>query len=155
MAGTQTSPTSVILPRGSGSKHHRAMGDKGIAGIILIAIIGLIALFGIGTVAAAIDWSFLLGLMAMGIIGIAFIGTVFFKADFKLVIAAAVISLGIMFVLEVGFITLVGGALVILAGWNFNILKKQPLVFCLLVFTGLVTMFAGNILVLMPLGVFP
>jgi len=130
------------------------MNENGIATFIVVAIIGIIALFGFSA-AAAINWKFIIALFAMGIVGLAFVGLLFFHADFKMVLAAAVCSFGILFVLEVGFVTLIGGAVVITALWQMKILKGQPLIFVALVGTGLLVMLLGAKMMLIPLGVLP
>lgn len=120
----------------------------------ILIIGGILAFLGMG-VAATINWQFLLAVMAMGIIGIAFLGVVFFKADFKLVIYASIISIAIVFIVEVTFPVLVGGIIAIFAMWNFKYLKGKPLILFALVATGLAVMLFGATLVLAPMGVFP
>jgi hypothetical protein len=130
------------------------LGERGFAQIVIIAIIGIIALFGFSAV-AAINWKFILALFAMGIVAMAFVGVLFFKADFKMVMLAALCSFGIIFVLEVGFVTIIGGCVVLAALWQMKLLKKQPLIICTLVAIGLFVMLFGAKMVLLPLGVMP
>lgn len=129
--------------------------ERGLIGIIGIVIIGIIALFGFSA-AAAINWKFIIALFAMGIIGIAFIGVVFFKADFKMVIYAALASFGILVIIEITMPVLVGAALVLGALYYFKVLiPKRPLIFFLLVVTGLIVMVWGYAAIILPMGVYP
>lgn len=155
MAGMHTSPTSVILAtRGSGSKQHGLVGERGIASLIIIAIIAVLALFGFSAM-AAINWKFILALFAMGIVGLSVVGVLFFKANWNMVMLAAVVSFGIIFIIEVTFPVLVGGLMVIFAMWQFKLLKGQPLMFVGLVGIGLTVMLLGAKLALYPLGIMP
>lgn len=120
--------------------------------IILIA--GVLALFGFSAM-AAIDWRFLLAMMAMGIVGMAFVGVLFFKADFKLVIVAALVSLMIVFIVEVTFPVIVGGLIAVAAMWNFKLLAKRPLMLFALIGVGLLVMVWGSYAILAPMGIVP
>lgn len=128
--------------------------DCGIAGWIVAAVIGFLVLFGFSA-AAAIEWKFILALMAIGVIGIAFIGVVFFHADFSLVIAAALISLAIVFIVEISFPVVIGGLVVGAAMWNLKILRGKPLILFLLIVVGLGLMVWGSYYILLPMGIFP
>lgn len=112
--------------------------ERGIIGIIGVAIIGILALFSFSAL-AAINWQFLLAMMAMGIVALAFVGVLFFKADFKLVILAAVVSLGIVFIVEVSLPVIVGAIIVGFGMWKISP-AKQPMLFVGMVGLGLLVM---------------
>lgn len=128
--------------------------ERGLIGLIGAAIIGIVALFGLSA-AAAINWKFLLATMAMGVVGLAFVGVLFFHADFKMVLIAAVVSLGIVFIVEVSLPMIIGGAMVIAAMWHLKMLAKKPLMLGALVACGLLVMVLGANFVLLPMGVVP
>ena len=130
------------------------MGVAGFFGLIPLAIVAILAFFGIGMV-ASISWRPVLAIMAMGIIGIAFIGVVFFKANFNMVIFASIISISIVFIAEISLPVIVGAGMVLGAVWYMKMLKTKPLMFALLVIGGLVVMLAGKYMILVPLGVLP
>ena len=138
----------------SGGRLSYSRDEGGIATIIVVAIALIAGLF-LFSAAAAINWQFILAVMAMGVIGIAFIGVVFFKADFKLVIMAALVSLAIVFIVEVSFPVIVGGLIALGAVWHLKLLSKRPLILVSLVAAGLLVMLLGYHFVLIPLGVYP
>lgn len=152
MAGTQISPTSVILPSGgSGSKKHGAMGERGIASIVIILIIAILGIFGFG-VMAAINWKAILAIFAAGIIAMAVAGALFFKAKWEYVMICSIIALAIVFIIEVTFPMLVGGLVVMFAMWNFKSLGKKPIWFFGLILLGLGMMLFAKAFILVPLG---
>ena len=121
----------------------------------LLIILGIIGLLGLGA-ASTINWKFLLAVMAMGIVGLAFVGVLFFHADFKMVFLAAVVSFGIIFIVEVSLPVIVGAIIVIAAMYYFKFLiPKRPLIFTLMVLTGLLVMVWGSKAVLLPMGIVP
>ena len=128
--------------------------EGGIATIIVVAIALIAGLF-FFSAAAAINWQFILAVMAMGIIGISFIGVIFFRANFKLVIMAALVSLAIVFIVEVSFPVIVGGLIALGAVWHLKLLSKRPLILVSLVAAGLLVMLLGYHFVMIPLGVYP
>lgn len=128
--------------------------ERGIAGIIVMGVVALLAVLGISAV-AAVNWHFLLALFAMGIIGMAFVGVVFFKASPKLIMVAMLASVFIVVLVEVSFPVLVGGIIAIAAMWNMKLLKRQPLILAVLVITGVAVMIFGYTAVLLPMGIVP
>ena len=121
----------------------------------LLIILGIVAIFGFGA-ASAINWRFLLAVMAMGVVGLAFVGVLFFHADFKMVFLAAVVSFGIIFILEVSLPVIVGAIIIIAAMYYLKFLiPKRPLIFALMVLTGLLVMVWGAKAVLLPMGIIP
>jgi len=129
--------------------------ERGLAGIIIAGIIGIIALFGFSA-ASAINWHFIVALLALGLVGISLVAAVLRIIDPKMVVYAVIAALGIVFVVEVNLVVLVGAIMVIGAIYYFKILvPKQLLVFTLMVLGGLVVMLFGYKAVLLPLGIIP
>ena len=145
------SPTTFIF---SDSSRRCLAEDSGIAPLILLAIVGIVGLLGVGFV-AAFDWTPILAMFALGIVGIAFIGVIFFKANFNLVLIAAIVGIAIVFVMEVSLIVIVGAAITLFAMWNFKLLRGKPLMFALLVVSGLAVMLLGTQFILIPMGLMP
>ena len=128
--------------------------ERGLAGIVIAGIVALLAIFGLSA-ASTIEWRFLLAVMAMGIVGMAFVGVLFFKADFKMVLIAAVIAIGIVFIVEVSLPMIIGGVIIIAAMWHLKMLSKRPLMLLALVACGLLVMVLGANMVLIPMRVLP
>jgi len=139
-------------------KTHKKSLGKDQSGFVfslpILIIIGVLGVLGLGA-ASAINWRFLLAIMAMGIVGMAFAGVLFFKADFKMVMYASVIAIGIVFIVEVTFPVLVGGLIALFAMWNFKFLKGKPLILFALVGVGLLVMMMGTKFILLPMGILP
>ena len=156
MMGKSYPPTFTLFQRASSGSSCSAVFNEsiGIASLILVAIVAIAGLFGISMI-SAISWRPILALMAMGIIGITFIGVLFFKANFNLVIFASIVSISIVFITEVSLPVIVGAGMVLGAVWYLKLLKSQPLMFALLVMGGLVIMLAGKYMVLIPMGMIP
>lgn len=129
-------------------------GERGIATIIIAGIAAILAIFGFAAM-SAIEWKFLLATMAMGIVGLSFVGVLFFHADFKMVIIAAVIAIGIVFIVEVSLPMIIGGVIIVAAMWNLKMLAKRPLMLVALVACGLLVMVLGANFVLYPMGILP
>ena len=121
--------------------------ECGLAGIIIAAIVGIIALLGI-TITATINWRAILAVFAAGIIAMAFAGFFFFHAKFEYVIISAIIALAIVFMVEVTFPVLIGGILILAAVWHLKLLSKKPLILLALISLGLVMMLTVKLSIL-------
>ncbi len=141
-----------------GGKMRLGRDERGLLGVawltLPILITGILGLLGISAV-ASVNWEFILALFAMGIIGISFVGVLFFKADKKLILFAILASTFIIVLVEVSFPVLVGGIIAIAAMWNMKLLKKRPLMLVTLVMTGLITMVWGSYAIILPMGILP
>jgi len=148
------SPAAVIsTTMTSGGEMQRMRRNEGgiIPIIILIAIVGIFGVFSLWAM-ASINWKGIIAVFAAGIVAMAVAGAVFFKANWSFVMMSMICALAIVFILEVGFITLIGGLMILLVLWNYKMFSKNILIFALLVIIGLIVMIAGKYLVMVPLG---
>jgi len=144
-----------ILAKGRSSGERMLWKDeRGQFQILLVGIVALLALFGIG-IGSAISLKFLIGIFAMGILGMSFIGVVFFKADPKLILLALIATFAIITFIELTIPMVIG--LLIFAGivWQLKLLAKKPTILIVLVAAGLLIIIAGQVLVLQPMGIAP
>lgn len=129
---------------------HRDQG--GLVGWIAAAIIGLLGLFGF-SVAASINWTFLVATLVLVVIALSVAGTVFFKVPFTHVIVISIICLGIVVFLEVGALAAAG--LIIVGGVMYKMTPaKYPALFLGLIGLGLIAVVWGSKFV-MEMGIVP
>lgn len=128
--------------------------EHGLIGMVGIAILGIVALFTF-SMASAVNWTFIIACFAFIILGVAFVGVVFLGANPDMILYAILADVALISIVQVGFITLIGGGVIIVVLWNMKLLKKQPLIFALLMMAGFATMLLGNYACLIPLGIVP
>ncbi|KUO40643.1 MAG: hypothetical protein APZ16_04500 [Candidatus Hadarchaeum yellowstonense] len=131
----------------------RSMGQfekdqGGLIPLVVLAIIGLIALFGIWGMSLT-SWKGVIAVLAAGTIAMAVAGAVFFKANWNYVLLAIIMAFAIVFITEISFLALIGGLMVVFALWNFKILSKNIAIFVALVGIGLLVMLISYKLMLL------
>jgi len=131
----------------------RSMGQfekdqGGLIPLVVLAIIGLIALFGVWGMSLT-SWKGVIAVLAAGTIAMAVAGAVFFKANWNYVLLAIIMAFAIVFITEISFLALIGGLMVVFALWNFKILSKNIAIFVALVGIGLLVMLISYKLMLL------
>jgi hypothetical protein len=136
-----------------GGKAMRSMGQfekdqGGLIPLVILAIIGLIALFGVWGMSLT-SWKGVIAVLAAGTIAMAVAGAVFFKANWNYVLLAIIMAFAIVFITEISFLALIGGLMVVFALWNLKILSKNIAIFVALVGIGLLVMLISYKLMLL------
>lgn len=122
---------------------------------IPIIIIGIVGLFLFGA-AAAINWHFIIAVIAFISVPIAFIGVVFFKADNKIITYSIVGAIALVLLIEVNIYNMLG--LILIAGtmYYFKLLVPNRIsMFVALLGVGGLFLILGYTYILIPLGVVP
>ena len=88
-------------------------------GLFTILIIALVGLFGIG-ILGSLNWNFLLAIMMILVIGLAMVGVVFFKMDFKYVMIISMICLAITLFVTVTPVVIMGFLVAGFAMWKLT-----------------------------------
>lgn len=129
--------------------------ERGLIGLVGIAIIGIIALFGFSAV-AAINWSFLIAALIFTSIPIAFLAVAFFKADKRLILYAIVGSMAVAMLVWMNIYNMI--ALILIGGAMYyfkTLVPKRITILVMLIGFGGLCLVLGYTYMLMPLGVYP
>jgi len=119
-------------------------GFLGLGTIGMIALISILGVFGI-SIGASMDWTFIMATMIFVVIGLGVVGSIWFNVDFKYVMILAILSLGIVTLLEVGAVTAMG--LLIVGGifyWRPVFMQKNAWLFMAMVGLGALLAIYGS-----------
>lgn len=145
-------PQAFFTARNGLAMRGFASDERGV-GVIGLIIAAVLALFGIAGV-SAINLRFLMAVLILTTIGLAVVGSLFFRVPFKYVIILAVICLGIVVFMEVTAPVVAGLLVVAFAMWKLTPMK-QPAMFVGLVGVGLLLVVWGSKFAIETLGVLP
>lgn len=147
----QPPATVLFSDRASGGTMRH--DERGLIGIVGIAIMGIIALFGFSA-AAAIDWSFIIALVVMVTIALSVFGSVVLHFPFKYTIIVVVCCLAMVVFLEIGALAAAG--LIVIGGIIFKLSPaKQPGMFMVLIGVGCLMVIWGAKFCVESLGILP
>ena len=127
--------------------------EQGIIGLIGIGIIGFLALFTFSA-AAAIDWSFIVALAVIVVIGLSVFGSMFFHFPFTYTIIVAILCLAVVVFMQIGVLAAAG--LIIIGGGMYKLSPaKQPGMFMMLAGVGCIMVIWGAKFCIETLGIVP